>query len=73
MNVLRFFRCRFGSRREMWHLLELDDYLLEDMGLPRDWFIAERQRMGILPEFLDASGRRLVRSGGRRVRGSACW
>jgi|GEM_PF-2115528 len=67
--VLRFLRCRFGRRQDLRHLLELDDYLLEDMGLARDWFIAERRRLGILPGFRDMSGRHLVRSGIRHARG----
>lgn len=65
--ILRGVRRRFG-RQDLRHLLELDDYLLEDMGLSRDWFIAERRRRGILPGFLDMSGRRLVRSGIRHAR-----
>ncbi len=67
--VLRFLRCRLGGRRAPRRLLELDDYLLEDMGLARDWFIAERRRLGILPGFRDMSGRHLVRSGIRHARG----
>lgn len=66
--ILRSVRRRFGRPQDLRHLLELDDYLLEDMGLTRDWFIAERRRRGILPGFLDASGRRLVRSGIRHAR-----
>ena len=67
--ILRSVRCRLGRRQDLRRLLELDDYLLEDMGLTRDWFIAERRRRGILPGFLDMSRRRLVRSGIRHARG----
>ena len=67
--ILRSVRCRLGRRGDLCHLFELDDYLLEDMGLSRDWFIAERRRRGILPGFMDMGGRRLVRSGIRHARG----
>jgi len=36
----------FGSRRDLRHLLELDDYLLEDMGFNRSALTAEWYRTG---------------------------
>lgn len=62
----RLMRSRPISRRELRHLLELDDYLLEDMGLPRGWFIAERHRRGLAPEVPDMSGRPWVYGCARR-------
>jgi len=68
-DILRHLVRRMGNRRALRHLLELDDYLLEDMGLSRNWYIAERRRLGIQPGFMDMSGRCLVRSGTRHARG----
>ncbi len=62
-------RCRFGGRRALRHLLELDDYLLEDMGQARDWFIAERRRLGIPTGYRDMGGRHPARSGVRPAQG----
>lgn len=45
------FGCRFGKRKDLRHLLELDDYLLEDMGLCRSWLIAEWQIMATTRDF----------------------
>lgn len=40
------FQSPFGSRKDLRHLLELDDYLLDDMGLTRSALTAEWYRIG---------------------------
>ncbi|CDM24775.1 hypothetical protein BN940_11586 [Castellaniella defragrans 65Phen] len=39
------------------------------MGLPRDWFIAERRRLGIPTGYRDMGGRHPARSGVRPAQG----